>query len=190
MNTVRRIAVFIHARVLALLFVLATVLLVAQFLCPFVRHWWRLPGAGQTGFDTFQAPTLADEFVIHLPRSYHNGRLWPLVVYLHGSGERGNDPSILRGQESFRAALPAIVAAPQCLAFCDWEPNTVADFIHYVASQYHVDSERIYLVGFSIGAYATWQTAAAHPEMFAAIVPISGGGDPTNIKALAETAIW
>ena len=190
MNIVRRLTVVVHRRPLELLLVLATTLLFAQLFWPVVRYWWRLPSPGRIGCDTFQSATLANEFVIQLPESYHGEQLWPLVVFLHGSGECGNDPTIVRAQQLFRQRLPAIVAAPQCLPDYNWQPNSVADLVHYVASQYHVDRRRIYLVGYSMGGYGAWQSAAAHPDLFAAIVPISRGGEPDDAKALAGVSVW
>jgi predicted peptidase len=118
---------------------------------------------------------LADEFVIQLPLHYREQAEWPLVVFLHGSGARGNDAIALRRKEVFRQNLAAICAAPQCLPSCRWEPEVIAKFIQHVVSKYRVNARRIYLVGHSMGAYGAWKTAPVHPELFAAIVPISGG---------------
>jgi predicted peptidase len=190
MNVVRRIALVVHCWKLEISLVLAIVLLAAQLLWPTARHWWRLPAPGQTGFDSFSSPALGDEFVIKLPRQYVEKAEWPLVVFLHGSGERGNDAAALRQQGVFRQELPAIVAAPQCLPSCQWDPEIVANFIQEVVSHYRVDSRRVYLVGYSMGSFGTWATAAAHPEMFAALVPIAGGGNPGDAKALVGVPIW
>lgn len=190
MNVFRSFVVFIHARALELLLVLSITFLIGQLCWPAVVHWWRLPIPGKTGFDTFQVATLASEFVIQLPQSYRNGLSWPLIVFLHGSGERGNDATVLHGQDLLRQKLPAIVAAPTCLPPCTWEPDAVANLVRYIASRYDVDPKRIYLVGYSMGGYGTWRTAASHPELFAAIVPISGGGDPNDAKTLAAMPVW
>jgi predicted peptidase len=190
MNIVSRFIAFVHTRALELLLAISSLLLIGQLCWLPVVHWWYLPGPGQIGFDSFEAKTLASEFVIQLPPRYRNGQLWPLVVFLHGSAERGNDSNVLRNENLFRQKFPAIVAAPQCLPTFSWEPNAVADLIQYVALRYHVDRNRIYLVGHSMGGYGTWDTAAAHPDLFAAIVPISGGGDPNNVKPLAGIPAW
>jgi predicted peptidase len=189
MNVFRRFVIFVHAKSLGLLLLLVIILLVGQLNWLTIIHWWRLPKPGTTGFDSFQAATMEPEFAIQLPRSYYKEQRWPLVVFLHGSGERGKDPNILRDQGPFRQDLPAIVAAPQCLPSYDWESNAVAGLIQYIVSRYHVDRARIYLVGYSMGGYGTWATAASHPELFAAIVPISGGG--SNVaKTLAAMPVW
>lgn len=190
MNIVRRTVVFVHARPLELLLALSIVVLIGQLCWPDAVHWWRLPGPGQIGFDTLEAETLASEFLIQLPPAYRNEKLWPLVIFLHGSGSTGNNPNILRSEPVFRQALPAIVASPQCRPSYSWEPDAVADLIKCVASRYHVDRKRIYLVGHSMGAYGAWKTAAAHPELFAAIVPISGAGDVSDVKSLVGLSVW
>lgn len=59
-----------------------------------------------------------------------------------------------------------------------------------MTSRYRVDSKRIYLVGYSMGGYAAWKTASAYPDLFAAIVPISGGGETTNAHSLVPISIW
>jgi predicted peptidase len=189
MNVFRRFVV-VHTRALELLLLLAIILLVGQVTWPTIIHWWRLPGTGATGFDAFQAATLEPEFAIQLPRSYYKEQYWPLVVFLHGSGERGKDPELLRSQGPFRQDLPAIVAAPQCLPSYNWDSNAVAGLIQHIVSRYSVDRTRIYLLGYSMGGYGTWQTAASHPELFAAIVPISGGGDPDEAKTLTAVPVW
>jgi len=134
---------------------------------------------------------MAEQFVIYLPDAYRNARCWPLVVFLHGSGDRGNDPSILlKHAPPIRQNLPAIVAAPQCREQFDWDPAAIAGLIQNLTSRYHVTLDRIYLVGFSMGGSGIWRTAAARPELIAAIVPISGSGEPNNAKALSATPIW
>lgn len=153
-------------------------------------HWWQLPSPGKTGFDRFASDTLADRFIIYLPASYHNTESWPLVVFLHGSGDRGNNPAVLREQGPLTLERHAIVAAPQCLPSNRWDPAAVMRFVEHVARTYHVDRRRIYLVGYSMGGSGTWQTAAAYPELFAAIVPISGGGDPSKSTTIAHIPTW
>ncbi len=183
-----------HRIRLEILLILVVVLLIGQLGWPAVARWWRRPGSGTIGIDQSESSMLAEDYLIYLPKDY-DGQSWPLVVFLHGSGERGNDPTVLRGRGPFAlvhsgAELPAIIVAPQCLLNCEWQPAVVTRFIEHVASTYHVDRERIYLIGYSMGGYGTWQTAAAHPQLFAAIVPICGGGDPDDAMALAGIPVW
>jgi predicted peptidase len=190
MKIFRKLVAIALAWTLELSLALSTLLLIGELCWPTLSHWWRLPSPGQIGFDSFEAETMAHEFVIQLPPAYSNGDRWPLIVFLHGSGERRNDVTIRHGQDVLRQRLPAIVAAPTCLPSCGWAPDAVAKLIQCIALGYHVDRNRIYLVGYSMGGYGAWETAAAHPELFAAIVPISGGGDPDKAKQQTRLAIW
>lgn len=168
----------------------AVALLVAQLAWPSIVRWWRLPVPGEVGFDQLECRTLSREFLVYLPSSYNSRQLWPLVVYLHGSGDRGNDPHRLINKGPLGGQHPAIIAAPQCLPSYAWEPDSVAEFVQRVASTYAVDRQRIYLVGYSMGGQGAWQTAAEFPELFAAIVPIAGGGEPQTAKSLVTLPIW
>lgn len=190
MNVLRRFAVFVHCRAFELLLALLIILLIGQLTWPEIVRWWHLPSPGQAGFDTFHTSTLARKFVIQLPQSYHSRETWPLVIFLHGSGDRGNDPTSLLDSCPFRQELAAIVASPQCLPSFSWDPDTVAEFTDHVASRYHVDRRRIYLIGYSMGGRGAWNTAAAHSDLFAAIVPICGGGNPDDAGALTGIAVW
>jgi dienelactone hydrolase len=72
----------------------------------------------------------------------------------------------------------------------DWRPDSIAAFIEVVVSSYQIDRNRIYLIGYSMGGYGTWRTAARYPGLFAAIVPICGGGDPNDTKSIAHVPVW
>jgi predicted peptidase len=140
------------------------------------------------------ATGLASEYLIAVPSRRRTGA-WPLIVFLHGSDERGQDTARLRSCGPFALSgtnlgFPAIIAAPQCLPDEDWEPDSLAAFVELVASSYQVDRNRIYLIGYSMGGYGTWRTAARYPDLFAAIVPIGGGGDANDAESLASIPVW
>jgi predicted peptidase len=182
---------------LELLLILSVLLLIGQLTWPSIGRWWQRPVPGAIGIETFSRGNgLADWFVIYLPEEYDNvDKDWPLILFLHGSGERGRDPSMLRGSGPLAMVqrimpLPAIVVAPQCLPENSWQPAAVAEFIRHVNSVHGVDETKIYLVGYSMGSYGTWATAAAYPELFAAIVPISGGGNPDHAELIARIPVW
>lgn len=168
---------------------MSVLLLIGQLAWPRVVRWWELPGPGTIGIDRFEHPILARDFLIRLPNDY-NRAPQPLIVFLHGAGERGNDPGMLRECGPLPLDLPAIVAAPQCLPSLNWEADAVARFARHVTSAYHVDQSRVYIVGYSMGAVGTWRTAAAHPDAFAAIVPIAGGGETKEAASLVRVPIW
>lgn len=188
-----------------MLLAIATVALVVQLLFPSISRWWNQPTPGQIGIDNLYASQeeqidlaidcLAPSYVTYLPPRYGKDGVLPLLVYLHGAGARGNDVSRLMKGVIFNAIqsgleMPAVVVSPQCLPDCSWHPDETKKFIAEIGKKYAVDHNRVYLMGYSMGAYGTWATAAEHAEIFAAIVPIAGAGDPTMASSLASMPIW
>ncbi|CAN5795397.1 hypothetical protein BH09VER1_BH09VER1_19440 [soil metagenome] len=137
------------------------------------------------------------KYKIYLPDGYERdpGKSWPLLISLHGSGERGDDlkkitthgvPLLLESGKK----LPFIVVAPQCPSHQWWVPAAVMNLVGDIRAQYRVDSRRIYLTGLSMGGYGTWATAARYPGFFAAIAPVCGGALPEAADRLAGTPAW
>jgi predicted peptidase len=142
-------------------------------------------------------------------------KTYPLVLFLHGAGERGSDnsaqlkhgvTSIIEGADTLKD--PIFLLAPQCPKDRYWSPidlqtgrlsepsksNALLDAIialvdDTVKSQ-PIDPKRIYLTGISMGGYATWDLLARHPKKFAAAIPICGGGDPDQAAKFASVPIW
>ena len=108
----------------------------------------------------------------------------PLIIYLHGAGSRGTELSQLShagpiGELEKGRNIPARMVAPQCCGDTWFELfETLIDFAENMANESGVDKSRIYLTGVSMGAYAAWQLAMTKPDMFAALVPVCGGGHP------------
>jgi predicted peptidase len=134
------------------------------------------------------------DYLLYLPENKTSEDL-PLMLFLHGMGERGNDLSMLKthGPPSVIESgtdLPFIVAAPQCPLGSVWQPDSLLALLDDLLDRYDVDSQRIYLTGLSMGGSGTWALANACPERFAAIAPICGPltmVDPTNFRSLP---IW
>jgi len=135
--------------------------------------------------------------VVHLPEGYDAARPWPLILYLHSSGERGDDLrhtyaglglALRRHPERF----PCLVVLPQCPEEMWWtdDPRHLEVPFHAALEEYNVDPRRVYLTGISMGGYATWLYGAAHAETFAALLPVCGGGDPEDYRALRTLPIW
>lgn len=135
------------------------------------------------------------DYLLSLPADYGKSKkLWPLVLFLHGSGESGSDlakvkihdpPKLVESNGPF----PFILVSPQSPGR-GWNPDVLNALLETLIKQYRVDKDRVYLTGLSMGGYGTWMLAAAHPEKFAAIAPICGGGSPADAKALAKLPIW
>jgi predicted peptidase len=127
---------------------------------------------------------------VYVPASYDGSRAMPLVVALHGAlGDEKSyfsgiyDPAVIKGEADRRGY---IVATPTWLGrFAYGAPaeGDVLRVIKEVASNYKIDPSRIYLTGHSLGGFGAWQTAFDHPEIFAAVAPISGGS-PVKLDAL------
>jgi len=142
--------------------------------------------------------TLSCNYLLFLPEDYgQKKQRWPLIMFLHGAGERGDDlkkvkvhgpPMIVENKKDF----PFIVVSPQCPTG-DWWTDKVEVLINLlddIVARYKVDKERIYLTGLSMGGYGTWSLASAHPERFAAIAPICGGGKRFMAMRLKDIPVW
>jgi predicted peptidase len=134
-------------------------------------------------------------YLLFLPAGYEqDDKRWPLIVFLHGSGERGEDvakvkvhgpPKIVESKADF----PFIVVSPQ-VRRRGWNPDYLKALLDQVLADYRVDRDRVYLTGLSMGGSGTWSFAAEYPDYFAAIVPICGGGDPKEASKLKALPIW
>lgn len=147
------------------------------------------------------------------PAQIREGLKYPLVLFLHGAGERGddNDKQLMHGVAEFvgnRESYPCFLIAPQCpngkkWVEVDWsasshkqpsEPSEAGrlalELIESQMKELPVDSKRIYITGLSMGGYGTWDLAARRPDLFAAAVPICGGADETTNGKLVQMPIW
>ncbi|WP_052732489.1 carboxylesterase family protein [Hymenobacter terrenus] len=122
---------------------------------------------------------------------------WPLVVFLHGSGERGNVPEAVAayGLPAYVAAgqeLPFALASPQCPAATRWEPHlpALAALIGELCANRPIDATRVYVTGLSMGEQGAWQLAARYPALLAAAVPICGRGCPDEAAQLRHLPVW
>lgn len=128
------------------------------------------------------------EYLLFLPPGVKDdpGKPWPLILFLHGAGERGTNvwlvakhgpPKLVREKKDF----PFIVVSPQCAEGETWSNEALLALLDTIIAKYPVDRSRVYLTGLSMGGYGTWSLGIEHPERFAAIVPICGGGDTIKI---------
>jgi predicted peptidase len=135
--------------------------------------------------------------LVQKPPGYDHdtAKRWPLILYLHGSGERGHHIKDL-----YRNGLPAyvehhkdfpfVVVSPQCPVdelFNVWEVKALLD---QALKDYRIDDRRIYLTGLSMGGYGAWMTACTFPDRFAAVAPIAGAAEPADILDLKDMPMW
>jgi len=121
-------------------------------------------------------------YLLYLPEKYPKKReLYPLILFLHGAGERGTNLELVKMHGPPKLAenqdFPFIIVSPQCPLNQRWNVELLHELLENIMVQYQVDPHRIYLTGLSMGGYGTWALAAAHPDKFAAIAPICGWGD-------------
>ena len=147
-------------------------------------------------------------YLLHLPKGYspHARYRWPLLVFLHGAGERGRNVQrvAIHGPMSLvkeGTNFPFIIVAPLCPAGERWKNDSLSLLLDHVTKKYRVDESRVYLTGISMGGYATWNLAIDHPERFAAIAPICGGGslislvlaqhyETNRLTQLKQVGVW
>ena len=144
-------------------------------------------------------------YLLFLPKGYDAKaeRRWPLILFLHGAGERGTNiwKVATHGPPKNAAAqgdFPFIIVSPQCPEQQVWSNDMLLALLDEIAAKYAVDTNRVYLTGLSMGGYGTWALGLTYPERFAAIVPICGGGQMIGVilssrdkgAALKSLGVW
>jgi predicted peptidase len=152
-----------------------------------------------------KAQAIEMDYLLFLPKGYEakSEKRWPLILFLHGAGERGTNvwkvathgpPKNVTSNPDF----PFIVVSPQCPEGEIWSNDSLVVLLDEITQKYPVDTTRVYLSGLSMGGYGTWRLGLTHPERFAAIAPICGGGDLITVllasgekaRALKSMGIW
>ncbi|MBF8982678.1 prolyl oligopeptidase family serine peptidase [Lutibacter sp. B2] len=158
----------------------------------------------KNSFSTKIEKKLSLKYLLYLPKNYHSNerKKWPLIVFLHGIGSRGEDIEIVKKNGipkmiEENEELPFIVVAPQCPTNSLWpiELDALYFLINKIIKEQNVDASRVYLTGLSMGGIGTWHLAEAYPNLFAAIIPICGGavpfmGFPERIRVLKDIPVW
>ena len=145
------------------------------------------------------------KYLLFLPKGYEakSEKRWPLLLFLHGIGERGRDvskvathgpPKYVKDHPDF----PFILVSPQCPDGELWSNDTLLALLDEITASYAVDTHRVYLTGLSMGGYGAWNLGLSYPERFAALAPICGGGDMITLfvsnndkpNALKSLAVW
>ena len=141
--------------------------------------------------------TVAADYLLYLPKEYgkDKAKRWPLMLFLHGAGERGSDVQKVKvhGPPKLVAQgkdLPFILVSPQCPQDQWWSPETLGALLDEIEKKYAVDQDRVYVTGLSMGGFGTWNLAAAFPNRFAAIAPICGGGAPRTTRQFRHVPAW
>ncbi len=136
------------------------------------------------------------QYTVRHPKGFNEKEKHPLLFFMHGAGTRGNVLANLMGNAFFVETakyedFPFVVAAPLCSEDTWFDMmETLKAWIKEMIALPYVDTERVYLMGNSMGGYASWQLGMSLPEIFAAIVPICGGGMYWNARRLASVPVW
>jgi predicted peptidase len=148
--------------------------------------------------------TIHLNYLLHLPEQAHlsAGEPWPTILFLHGLGECGDEPTAVLRQGLTRHIarqpdFPFIVIAPQCPRNTWWPElaDGIAQLLDGCCASLPIDRQRIYLTGLSMGGFGAWYLATLWPDRFAAVAPICGGGHrfhgfPDRVTALKDTPVW
>ena len=166
-----------------------------------------------------QALTYTDEtssmpYRLYVPEDYDASKDYPVIVLLHGAGERGTDNAaqLVHVFDNLFKTHPAtwdsIIIAPQCPSGKRWvetdwakgdydsslipeqQLGTVMKILETIQSQYSTDTDRIYAMGLSMGGFGTWNLLMNHSDVFAAGVPICGGADHRKAELMADVPVW
>ncbi|MBN1633227.1 MAG: dienelactone hydrolase family protein [Ignavibacteria bacterium] len=154
-------------------------------------------------------------FRLLFPPDYDSSLKYPMITFLHGAGERGKDNESqlnfagdVFSEEETMKKYPAFVLVPQCpeeyrWVETDWslekhkmpespsKPFTLLmPLIDKIISSYNIDTERLYIMGLSMGGFGVWDLTSRYPDKFAAAVPICGGGDEEQAKKLIKIPVW
>ena len=149
----------------------------------------------------YEAGEINVGYYVFLPENYDVNKKFPLVLFLHGAGERGDGseeklplvcvnalPKYAEEGEEY----PFILLCPQCPENIVWNNVvlTLKSLVDSVAEQYNADPERISCTGLSMGGFGTWEMGVTYPDFFAAIAPVCGGGFSWRAPLLKDMPIW
>lgn len=152
------------------------------------QRWWLglKRKLNQPGYRSLSWPTTALS---------KKGEKRPVVLFLHGSGERGENLNRVKLNGPAKLAdagreFPFLLIVPQCPAQEWWCAQQLIDLLDEVSNKYPVDQDRVYLTGLSMGGYGAWELAAEYPDRFAAIAPVCGAGSPAEAAVLKHIPAW
>jgi predicted peptidase len=152
-------------------------------------------------FKSPQDETQELKYRLLIPDGYDTAQdtRFPLVLFLHGAGERGADNrrQLVHGAAQFlkperRRKHACFVVAPQCPSGRWWTDSleSVMELVRQLQADYRIDPDRLYVTGLSMGGFGTFALTTRYPDVFAAAAPICGGGDPTQAKTLISLPLW
>jgi len=143
--------------------------------------------------------TVSLKYLLYLPKGYgeKKDQKWPLILFLHGAGERGGNLELVKKHGPPKLVdqgkeFPFIIVSPQCPSGSWWTEklDSLLALLDDIQSKHAVDPSRVYVTGLSMGGFGTWALGCRHPERFAAMTPICGGGDWFLAERLKDVPVW
>ncbi len=136
------------------------------------------------------------KYITRYPREYKEGEKYPVLIFLHGAGTRGNNLDMVKQNNFFTITeklgnFPFVTIAPQCSAKT-WIDvfEKLMRLISHVCNESYTDKKRVYVMGTSLGGYGTWQVGISMPEFIAAAAPICGGGCAAMAWDMINVPVW
>ncbi|MDB6095494.1 MAG: phospholipase/carboxylesterase [Verrucomicrobia bacterium] len=149
-----------------------------------------MPSTPDAAFSVVPSETYT--YLLYRPPGYPHAGGVPLMIFLHGKGDNSVDGAQHWGPPERVAHginFPFLLVTPICSDEW-WDGAKLQALVREIITSYQVDPDRVYLTGISMGGFATWDLAIREPELFAAIVPICGGGGPTRVACLRHLPVW
>ena len=130
-----------------------------------------------------------------VPADYDGKKQFPLMLFLHGSGERGHNLELVKKWGPPRIVMdrpdfPFVLISPQCPEDRRWDVDELYHLMDHVSGSLMVDQQRLYVTGLSMGGSGAWHMMDRYPDLFAAGIPICGSGESDNAKNLVNIPIW
>lgn len=155
-----------------------------------------IPNLTSETFSGTSEQPVALRYLLALPDGYaDSGASWPLVLFLHGAGERGDNLSRVAIHGPARLVregqrFPFVLVAPQAPEGTWWDAQALGALLDDLGARYRIDPDRVYVTGLSMGGFGTWSLLETFPGRFAAAVPVCGGGTPGRICAAKSVPVW
>ena len=136
------------------------------------------------------------KYITRYPRGYKEGEKYPVLIFLHGAGTRGDDLDMVKTNCFFSITdeienFPFITIAPQCSAKTWFDVfERLKRVVSHVCNEAYTDKKRVYVMGSSLGGYGTWQLSISMAEVIAAAVPICGGGVAAMVGDMINVPVW
>ncbi len=154
------------------------------------------PGEHSRFFRKTITKEISAQYLVVLPENYNRNEKWPLIFFLHGRGERGDNLEKVKVHGPVKYAqqhkdFPFVLVSPQCPQDRLWWPcDVLINLLDEVVVKYNIDEKRIYLTGLSMGGFGVWDLGCRYPERFAAVAAVCGEGEPSLARHLKDVPVW